>query len=45
MALCISGTYAVAERPDQVSAALADPSGTLAARARRVATTWSPRRS
>jgi len=45
MALGISGTYAVAERPDQVSAALADPSGTLAARARRVATTWSPRRS
>lgn len=44
MALGISGTYAVAERPDQVPAALADPAGTLAARAARVAGTWSPRR-
>jgi len=39
----ISGAYAVAERPDQVAAALADPAGTLAARAERVARTWSPR--
>jgi glycerate kinase len=45
MALGISGTYAVAEKPDQVAAALADPAGTLSARAARVASTWSPRRS
>lgn len=38
----ISGAYAVAERPDQVGAALADPAGTLTARAERVARTWSP---
>jgi glycerate kinase len=45
MALGISGTYAVAEKPEQVASALADPSGTLSARTRRVATTWSPRRT
>jgi glycerate 2-kinase len=45
MALGISGTYAVAENPDQVAAALADPAGTLSARAARVAGTWSPRRT
>jgi glycerate kinase len=45
MALGISGTYAVAENPDQVAAALADPAGTLSARAARVASTWSPRRT
>jgi glycerate 2-kinase len=45
MALGISGTYAVAENPDQVTAALADPAGTLSARAARVASTWSPRRT
>jgi glycerate kinase len=45
MALGISGTYAVAENPDQVAAALADPAGTLSARAARVARTWSPRRT
>lgn len=39
----ISGAYAVAERPADVAAALADPAGTLAARAERVARTWSPR--
>jgi len=39
----VSGAYAVAERPDQVAASLADPAGTLAARAERVARTWSPR--
>jgi glycerate kinase len=38
----LSGTYAVCDRPDQVAAALADPAGTLEARAARVATTWSP---
>ena len=43
MALGISGTYAVAEDPGQVAAALADPVGTLTARAARVALTWSPR--
>ena len=45
MALGISGTYAVAENPAQIAAALADPWGTLSARTVRVATTWSPRRS
>jgi glycerate kinase len=43
MAAGISGIYAVAERPAQLEAALADPAGTLAARATRVARTWSPR--
>jgi glycerate kinase len=43
MELGISGTYAVAENPDQLAAALADPAGTLSARAARVASTWSPR--
>jgi glycerate kinase len=42
MELGVCGIYAVAENPDQVAAALADPSGTLSARAARVATTWSP---
>ena len=45
MALGISGTYAVAENPSQIAAALADPSGTLSRRTERVATTWSPRHS
>ncbi|MGO1166646.1 MAG: glycerate kinase family protein [Janibacter sp.] len=44
MALGLSGTYAVAEKHDGVDAAMADPVGTLTARAARVATTWSPRR-
>jgi len=44
MELGISGTYAVAETPDQIAAALADPAGTLSARTTRVAATWSPRR-
>jgi glycerate kinase len=44
MALGISGTYAVAENPGQVAAALADPAGTLIRRTQRVATTWSPHR-
>lgn len=42
MSVGLSGAYAVADRPDQVPAALADPAGTLAARAERVARTWSP---
>jgi glycerate kinase len=42
MELGVSGIYAVAENPDQVAAALADPAGTLTARAARVAATWSP---
>ncbi len=44
MTLGLSGTYAVAETPEQVEAAVADPVGTLAARTARVATTWSPNR-
>ena len=37
-----SATYAVADRPAGVAASLADPVGTLEARAARVAATWSP---
>jgi glycerate kinase len=44
MTLGLSGTYAVAETPEQVEAAMADPVGTLARRAARVAATWSPQR-
>lgn len=44
MGLGLSGTYAVAENPAQLEAAVADPVGTLAARAARVAATWSPTR-
>ncbi len=44
MSAGLSGTYAVADRPEQVAAALADPAGTLQARAARVASTWSPSR-
>jgi glycerate kinase len=44
MELGISGTYAVAENPEQVAAALADPAGTLRARTTRVADTWSRQR-
>ncbi|PRY62676.1 glycerate kinase [Knoellia remsis] len=44
MGLGISGTYAVAETPAEVDAALLDPVGTLRARAARVARTWSPAR-
>lgn len=43
MELGISGTYAVAESPEEIAAALADPAGTLSARTTRVASTWSPR--
>src|SRR5699024_4674176 len=44
MALGLSGTYAIAEKYEAVERAMADPVGTLADRAARVATTWSPRR-
>ena len=44
MGLGLSGTYAVAERPAQLEAAVADPVGTLTDRAARVAATWSPAR-
>ena len=41
LSIGVESSYAVAETPDQVAAALADPAGTLQARARRVARTWS----
>ncbi|XVX18868.1 glycerate kinase family protein [Actinomycetota bacterium] len=44
MSVGLAGVYAVAETPEQVQAALADPVGTLAARTGRVARTWSPGR-
>jgi glycerate kinase len=44
MSVGLSGVYPVAERPDQVAQALLEPVGTLAARAARVARTWSPAR-
>ena len=37
----IAGAYAVADTPEQVTASFVDPAGTLAARAERVARTWS----
>lgn len=43
MSVGVSGVYAVAETPEQVPGALADPSGRLADRAERVARTWSPK--
>ena len=43
MELGISGTYAVAENPGQIAAALAEPARTLSTRTTRVAITWSPR--
>lgn len=42
MAAGLSGTYAVAERPRDLAAVLADPARALTARAARVAGTWSP---
>jgi glycerate kinase len=42
MSAGLSGVYPVVERPSQLEQALADPSGTLAARVVRVARTWSP---
>ena len=44
MALGLSGTYAVAEREEDVERAMADPVGTLRSRTERIAATWSPRR-
>lgn len=41
LAIGIESSYAVAETATDVAAAMADPAGTLAARARRVARTWS----
>lgn len=41
LAIGIESAYPVAETPDQVATALANPVGTLAARAERVARTWS----
>lgn len=43
-ALGVEASYPVATTPAEVEAALADPHGTLADRAARVARTWSPRR-
>lgn len=42
MSTGVAGAYAVAERPADVAAAMLDPVGTLAARAERLARTWSP---
>lgn len=42
MAAGLSGVYPVVERPTQLEAALAEPGESLAARAARVARTWSP---
>ena len=44
MAVGINGCYPVAVTPEEVEAAMADPVGTLRARAAAVAGTWSPRR-
>jgi glycerate kinase len=38
----LSGAYAVCDRPTDLPGALADPVGTLEARAARIASTWSP---
>ncbi len=40
----VAAAYAVGTSPDEVERALADPAGTLRARAVRVARTWSPTR-
>ncbi|WP_307860941.1 glycerate kinase family protein [Cellulomonas wangleii] len=40
----VTAAYPVAEGPDAVRVALADPAGTLRARTARVARTWSPAR-
>jgi glycerate kinase len=40
----VESAYPVARNPAEVAASLADPAGRLAARAERVARTWSPRR-
>jgi glycerate kinase len=41
LAIGVESAYPVADEPADVAAALADPAGTLAARAERVARTWS----
>jgi glycerate kinase len=41
LAIGVESAYPVADGPAEVAAALADPAGTLAARAGRVARTWS----
>jgi glycerate kinase len=41
LAIGVESAYPVARTPEEVAAALADPHGTLAARAERVARTWS----
>jgi glycerate kinase len=41
LAIGVESAYPVADTPEEVAAALADPAGTLAARAERVARTWS----
>ncbi len=41
LAIGVESAYAVADDPAEVAAALADPAGTLAARAERIARTWS----
>ena len=45
LAIGVESAYPVADEPAGVAAALADPAGTLAARAERVARTWSVRGS
>jgi glycerate 2-kinase len=41
LAIGVESAYAVADGPEEVAAALADPAGTIAARAERIARTWS----
>jgi glycerate 2-kinase len=41
LSIGVESAYPVAEGPQEVAAALADPAGTLAARAQRIARTWS----
>ena len=44
MAMGLAGSYAVADKHADLAPIMADPVGTLADRAERVAATWSPRR-
>ncbi|MHA7126911.1 glycerate kinase family protein [Janibacter indicus] len=44
MAMGLAGSYAVADKHADLAPVMADPVGTLADRAERVAATWSPRR-
>ena len=43
LAIGVESAYPVAQGPEELAAALADPAGTLAARAQRIARTWSRR--